>query len=176
VTLAKIEPRPRQRGRAREMVILFVVGGVTFAIAASAIEEIRELSGLQAVSPELSHQKLAKVTHTLERQGKSYFVVKAADKLRMLSTQPARLLVLRNLPVAVMVDGIDRMQEIHSIHALPEAFSGEERRWYRGLTLIKGKVVPVVRADAFLSKAEVTLLSAALSSTTPASRRVAVTA
>jgi len=71
-------------------------------------------------------------------------------------------MVLRNSPAAVIVDGIDHMQEIYSIQALPEAFSGEERRWYRGLTLIKGKVVPVVRPEAFLTKAEATLLNASM--------------
>jgi hypothetical protein len=65
-----------------------------------------------------------------------------------------------------MVDGIDRMQEIHSIHTLPDAFLGEERCWYRGLTLLKGKVVPVVHADAFLTKAETTLIMASLNSST----------
>jgi hypothetical protein len=75
----------------------------------------------------------------------------------------------------VSVDGIEGMRDVHSIQALPTAFSGEEREWYRGLALIKGKVVPVVRPEAFLSKAQTTLLSAWLR-TTRAARGVAVTA
>jgi hypothetical protein len=53
------------------------------------------------------------------------------------------------------------MQDLAAIHALPAAFSGEERRWYRGLAVIKGKVIPVVNESAFLSKAEAVLLAAA---------------
>ena len=175
MTLAKVEARRRQNGRAREMMILFFVGGVTFAIAASAIEEICELAGLQELSLALPHRSLAKVTHTVERQGKQYFVVNAGSYFHLPMAQSARLLVLRGVPAAVIVDGIERMQEIHSIHALPDAFLGEERRWYRGLTLVKGKVVPVVRSDAFLGKAEATLLTASLGAGA-VSRRIAVTA
>jgi chemotaxis signal transduction protein len=84
-------------------------------------------------------------------------------------------MLLRHTPVAVKVDGIERMQEIHSIQALPEAFKGEERNWYRGLTLIDGQVVPVVRSEAFLTKAEVTLLKAGMQNA-QAVRTEAVTA
>jgi len=137
--------------------ILFSVCGYSFAIAATAIDEIREVTGLQEFS-----SRLAKVNHILERQGRHYFVVDAATHFRMMADASTRLMILRNSPVAVIVDAIDRMQEIQSIHALPEGFHGEERIWYRGLTLLKGKVVPVVRSDVFLTKAEVTLLNAAL--------------
>lgn len=161
--ISKAEPRKAQ-ARAREMVILFVVGGVTFAIAANAVDEIRELADIQVLPSAIPHQKLTKVRHTLRRQGRRYFVVDAGAHFQMLSTQPTRLMVMRHSPAAVIVDAIDRMQEIQSIQALPEAFSGEERRWYRGLTLIKGKVIPVVHAEAFLTKAETTLLNAAMRS------------
>jgi chemotaxis signal transduction protein len=101
-----------------------------------------------------------KVKYTLDRQGQQYFVVDAARHFRITSAAPARLILLRRFPVAVLVDAIDRMEEIHSIQVLPEGFDGEERNWYRGLTLLKGGVVPVIRPEAFLSKAEATLLSA----------------
>jgi hypothetical protein len=61
-----------------------------------------------------------------------------------------------------MVDAIDLMLELHSIQALPRAFYGEERIWYRGLALVKGKVIPVVQPEAFLSRAEVALIEASL--------------
>jgi hypothetical protein len=67
------------------------------------------------------------------------------------------------------------MKEIHSIQALPEGFRGEERNWYRGLTLLKGSVVPVIRPEAFLTKAEVTLLNA-LKRSRESIKAVAVTA
>ena len=150
-------PRLGSSTRAKETMILFWVGGFSFAVAATAVDEIREVTGLQEFP-----SRLAKVTHTLERQGRHYFVVDAARHFRLMAADSTRLMVLRNSPVAVIVDAIDRMQEIQSIHALPEGFHGEERIWYRGLTLLKGKVVPVVRPDTFLTKAEITLLNAAL--------------
>jgi chemotaxis signal transduction protein len=137
--------------------VLFSVAGSMFAIPARSVEEIREIAGLREFP-----SRLARVKHTVLRQGKCYFVVDAARHFRMSSQQPGKLMLLRHAPVAVLVDAIDRMQEIQSIHELPAAFGGDERNWYRGLTLIKGKVVPVVHPESFLSKAEVTLLSVLL--------------
>lgn len=164
------QTRRASSSRQKETVILFSVAGNTFALASSAIEEIRELAGLQEFP-----SRLSKVTRKLDRQGRRYMVVDAGKHFRLSSAQPTRLVVLRNLPIAIMVDSIDKMQEIQSIQALPEGFSGEERNWYRGLTLLKGKVIPVIKPEAFLSKAEITLLTAALSASEPV-RAVAVTA
>lgn len=140
----------------RETMVLFSVASSMFAIPARSVEEIREIADLRQFP-----SRLARVKHTVLRQGKCYFVVDAAKHFRMTS-HPGKLMLLRHAPVAVLVDAIDRMQEIQSIRELPAAFGGEERNWYRGLTLIKGKVVPVVHPESFLSKAEVTLLSALL--------------
>lgn len=156
--------------RQKENIILFSVAGNTFAVSTSAVEEIRELAGLQEFP-----SRLSKVSRKLERQGREYMVVDAGRHFRLSSAQPTRLMVLRDLPIAIMVDSIDRMQEIQSIQALPEGFSGQERNWYRGLTLLKGKVIPVVKPQAFLSKAEITLLTAALRASEGA-RSMAVTA
>lgn len=161
--------------RAHETMILFTVGGTTFAIAAGAVEEIRELSGLQEFNFGLMHPKLSKVMRVLERDNGPCFVVDSGAHFHLASASPSRLMVLRHAPVAVMVDAIEGMQDIHLLHELPDAFSGEERNWYRGLTLIKGKVVPVVRPEAFLSKAEATLLRASLRGS-QAAKRIAVTA
>jgi chemotaxis signal transduction protein len=162
-------------GRSVETMILFCVGEFTFAIAASAVEEIRDLAGLQDFSFGRSHHKLEKVKHVFERQGRDYFVVHAAAHFHLHEAHTTRVMVLRDVPAAVSVDGIEGMQDMHSMQALPTAFSGEEREWYRGLALIKGKVVPVVRPEAFLNRAQTTLLSAWLR-TTKATRGVAVTA
>jgi chemotaxis signal transduction protein len=149
---------------------LFSVADCVFAIAARAVDEIREIRDLKEFS-----SRVTKVKHTIDRQGHCYFVVDAASHFRTNSRNACRLMILRHAPIAVMVDAIDRMQEIKSIHQLPPAFSGEERTWYRGLTLIKGRVVPVVNPESFLSKAEVTLLNAALQGKRQA-KAVAVTA
>jgi chemotaxis signal transduction protein len=158
-----------------ETAILFHVGGFTFAIGANAVEEIRDLAGLHDFSFGRSHHKLDKVKHVFERHGRDYFVVDAAAHFHLHKADLTRVMVLRDVPAAVSVDGIEGMRDMHSIQALPAAFSGEEREWYRGLALIKGKVVPVVRPEAFLNEAQTALLSAWLR-TTRAARGVAVTA
>lgn len=151
----------RPAARAQETVILFSVADSSFAIAAPAVEEIRETAGLKAFASFAFQERFVRVKHTLERQGKTIFVVDACAHFRMLDKAPMRVMVLRHAPVAVAVGSIDGMQEIYAIHKLPSAFMGEERNWYRGLALIQGRVVPVVRPEAFLSKAEAVLLAAA---------------
>ena len=145
----------------REMVILFFVGGVKFAVAADAVDEIRELGGLKEFSAGISNPKLERVRHTLDRQGQCYFVLDGCSHFGARERRLTRLMVLRHVRAAVMVDSVDRMLEIQLIRPLPDAFSGKERDWYRGLAVIKGKVVPVVKPESFLSKAEVSLLNAA---------------
>lgn len=147
--------------RAQETVILFSAGGAHFAIAAPAVEEIRETAALKNFVSYAFQDRFAKVKHTLDRQGKTTFVVDACAHFRIPEKQPARVMILRHAPAALAVESIDGMKEIYAIHKLPVAFTGEERNWYRGLTLIEARVVPVVRAEAFLSKAETALLAAA---------------
>jgi len=145
-----------------ETVILFSVGGSKFAIAASAVDEIRDLVGLQKFGLGTVQQEFAKVKQTFDRQGKRYFVVDAREHFHLAMARPSRLLVLRHAAAAVIVDAIDRMVELNALQALPRAFSGEERNWYRGLALLEGRVIPVVRPEAFLSKAEVALIEASI--------------
>ena len=161
------------RNGPREMVILFSVEEVTFAISASAVEEIRELAGLEQLPEESRLRVLTRVKHVFERQGCRYLAVDARTHFHMAPGQPLRLMVLAHVRAGVMVDAIEGMQEIQFVHALPRAFGGEERAWYRGLTVIKGKVVPVVRPEAFLSRAEATLLNASIDTAT---KGIAVTA
>jgi chemotaxis signal transduction protein len=63
-------------------------------------------------------------------------------------------LILRQLRVAVLVDRIERMVDVAAIHALPLAFAGDERRWYRGLTYIDDHVIPVIQPSGFLTTDE----------------------
>jgi chemotaxis signal transduction protein len=145
-------------------VILFSLGSLTFAVAAEAVDEIRNLDGL-VEHEHVGHNRVSKVKYTLDRQQRTYFVIDACAQFRMQPGKPTRVLLMRHIPVGVLVDGIDHMQEISWINDLPVAFSGEERNWYRGLAIIKGKVVPLVRQECFLSKAEATVLTAGLSQT-----------
>jgi chemotaxis signal transduction protein len=144
--------------------IFFGVGEATFAISASAVEEIRGADGLRP----LVQGEVAKVRHLLERAGKTYYVVDAGCHFRMLPIPGNRVLVLRRGKAALLVQRIDLMREVSSIYALPSAFRGEERQWYRGLAAIPGaagapalgqageefQVVPVLNPDALLTTGE----------------------
>ncbi len=147
-----------------EPVILFGVGNYTFAIAATAVEEIRNTDGLQEVGVS-GDLRVPKVKYKLKREGRSYYVVDANQYFRMLPAHATRVLVLRNSKAAILVSHIDRMTEISNVLALPHAFRGEERSWYRGVTVLDATgelptVVPVVKAEAFLTEAELQIVEA----------------
>ena len=148
------EQHPHTRPGAHEGVILFSVSGQKFAIAAGAVNEIRSLEGLQEFNLGGVSERVEKLRYTLERSGTTYFVVDAAAHFRLPASAPGRVLILRNSPAAVLVDSTDRMIDIFALHALPRAFTGDERLWYRGLAVIGSEVVPVVNPAAFLNKAE----------------------
>jgi chemotaxis signal transduction protein len=157
---------PRKAGtarveRSRQTAILFLLGSSTFAIDAESVDEIRNLEGLVEYKHH-GHDRFRKVKYTLERQHRTYFVIDAGAQFRMPPSKPTRLLLMRRMAAGVLVDEIDQMQEIGRIHQLPLAFTGEERDWYRGLAVVKGRVVPVVRPECFLSKAEASILSASV--------------
>jgi len=147
---------------AREDVIVFIVGGYKFAISAAAVKEIRSMDGLHPFTLGGISAEIAKLRYTLERSGTTYFVVDAAQHFQLLPSQPSRVLILRNSITAVLVDSTDRIMEISALHALPRAFTHEERGWYRGLAVVNGAVVPVVNHNAFLNKAEMEILRAGL--------------
>jgi chemotaxis signal transduction protein len=144
----------------REAVILFTVGPNSFAVAAGAVEEIRNVEGLAPFAPPFKLRTLARVKHTLVRGKKTYYVVDAAAQFGLASSRDTRLLLLRHAAVAVQVENVARMAEIVTLHALPHAFTGDERRWYRGLAQVGEDVVPVVAPEAFLTGAEISLLHA----------------
>lgn len=148
------EQRTSTRPAAQEGVILFTVSGQKFAIAASAVKEIRGTQGLHNFDFGGISTRVEKLRYTLERDGSTYFVVDAALHFGLTSSAADRILILRGSTVAVLVDSTDRMVNISALHALPRAFTGDERHWYRGLAVIAGEVVPVVNPTAFLSKAE----------------------
>jgi chemotaxis signal transduction protein len=154
--------RPRLPPAAREDVIMFTVGGFTFAIAAGAIKEIRGTEGLHAFSPAGLAVQIDKLKYTLERDGATYFVVDAARHFHLNTSAGTRVLILRDSTTAVLVDSTDRMMEISALHALPRAFTHEERLWYRGLAVINDEVVPVVNPNSFLTQGEQEVLRAGL--------------
>jgi chemotaxis signal transduction protein len=154
------QKRALPRKGLREDVILFTVGGFRFAIAAAAVSEIRNMEGLERFFGGTAHKVMAKVVYTLKRSGSTHYVVSGAQHFRLPPSKPTRVLVLRHTAVAVMVDSTDRMVEIELLHALPLAFSGDERNWYRGLALVNEDVVPIVNPSAFLTRGEAAVLKA----------------
>jgi chemotaxis signal transduction protein len=135
-------------------VILFTIGETTFAIAASAVNEIQSLAGMKSIP----QRQFGKVRHTLEREGRRYWVVDANIQFGMLPTHSSRVLLMNESPIAVKVDGIERMTEIVRVMPLPKAFQGDEQNWYAGLAVIDGKVIPVVNPAGFLSHHELNAL------------------
>lgn len=150
---------PRQLGRTEE-VILFAVAGHTFAIAASAIDEIRSTDSFSSATSEIALKAIPKVLHRLRRGRKWYYVVNACAHFDLPVSRPTLVLVLRHSCVAVLVDQIDRIETISRLMVIPQSFSGVERVWYRGLTLIDNDVVPVLNPDGFLTRDELAQLDA----------------
>lgn len=146
--------RSRKHAAHGEAAILFAVGGNTFAAPAVEVDEIRDLHGLESIEEATQRTTVSKVVATLERTGRTYFAVDASRHFRSARSKASRLMVLREQPIAVLVDAIDRMAEIGQMLPLPKAFRGEERRWYRGLALIGEQVVPVMQMASFLTAAE----------------------
>ena len=140
--------RPSSR---RETVILFFVAGQMFAIAADSVQEIRSTDSISGAANEMEQSVVLKVRHTIERNRRTYFVVNAGTHFNLPVTRPALVLILRELRVAVLVDRIERMAEIPAVYALPQAFSGPERRWYRGLAYVDDVVIPVIQPAGFLT-------------------------
>jgi chemotaxis signal transduction protein len=156
------EQRTLPRPPAHEDVIMFTVGGFRFAVAAAAVREIRGMEDLHPFTLGGISNQIAKLVYTLERRGTTYLVVDAARHFQLPPSTPSRVLVLRNAATGVLVDSTDRIMEITVLHALPHAFTHEERGWYRGLAVVNGAVVPVVNQNAFLSKVEQAILRTGL--------------
>jgi chemotaxis signal transduction protein len=141
--------RRKHRGPRSQPVILFVVGEHTFAISASAVTEIQALQEMKPLASQVF--RYSKVHHTITRDGRRYWVVDANIHFSMLPTHSTRVLMLAESPVALKVDSIVRMAEMAKLLPLPRSFKGDERNWYLGLTLMNGKVIPVVNPASFLS-------------------------
>lgn len=155
MTSALLEAGGKRRSSSRrETVILFFVAGQMFAIAADSVQEIRSTDSISGAANEMEQSVVLKVRHTIERNHRTYFVVNAGTHFNLPVTRPALVLILRELRVALLVDRIERMAEIPAVYALPQAFSGPERRWYRGLAFVDDFVIPVIQPAGFLTLGE----------------------
>ena len=145
--------KPR-RARASEAVILFCIANQTFAIAADAVQEIRSTDSLGGTAIEIEQAEVPKVRHLVERARRTYYVVSGCAHFGLRVTRPTLVLILRQIRAAVLVDSIERMADVATIHPLPRGFQGEERKWYRGLTYLEDRVIPVINPGGFLTVEE----------------------
>ena len=145
--------KPR-RAQPSEAVILFCIANQTFAIAANAVQEIRSTDSLGGTAIEIEQAELPKVRHLVERARRTYYVVSGCAHFGLRVTRPTLVLILRQIRAAVLVDSIERMVDVTKIHPLPRAFEGEERKWYRGLTYLEDRVIPVIHPGGFLTMEE----------------------
>ena len=143
--LGKRAPRPG------EQVVIFSIVNHTFAISAASVQEIRSADNMGGLVREIERPVLAKVRHIVEREGNAYYVVSGQEHFRLHKSRPLSVLILRGLQAAVLVDRIEEMVEMRLLFSLPHSFTGLERNWYRGLTVLGGRVLPVVDPRGFLS-------------------------
>jgi hypothetical protein len=144
----------RRDTRRREQVAVFSIAEFSFVISAASIQEIRNTDSLGGTVVELDRPVLRKVRHIVERDARSYYVVSGYEHFHLPPSRPTTVLILRDAPVAVLVDRIEEMAEMPVLLALPQSFRGEERIWYRGLTVLDRKVLPVANPLGFLTTRE----------------------
>jgi chemotaxis signal transduction protein len=140
--------------RPREQVAVFSIAQYSFVISAASIQEIRSTDSLGGTVVELDRPVLRKVRHIVERDARSYYVVSGYEHFQLPPSRPTTVLILRHAPVAVLVDRIEEMSEMRVLLALPHSFRGEERTWYRGLTVLDRKILPVANPQGFLTAGE----------------------
>ena len=140
--------------RRREQVAVFSIAQYSFVISAATIQEIRSTDSLGGTVVDLDKPVMKKVRHIVERDGRAYYVVSGYEHFRLPQSRPTTVLILRSVPVAVLVDRIEEMAEMKVLLELPQSFRGEERIWYRGLTVLDRKVLPVANPLGFLSAGE----------------------
>lgn len=140
--------------RPREQVVVFSVGDFSFVISAASVQEIRSTDSLGGSVVDLDRSALQKVRHIVERDSRAYYVVSGYEHFHLSVSRPTTVLILRDAPVAVLVDRIEEMAEMRVLLTLPRSFCGEERIWYRGLTVLERKVLPVADPCGFLTEAD----------------------
>ncbi len=138
------------RARTRETVVLFTVGEARFAIAASAVKEICDLAAVTLL--DLGAPRHTGAVRQMLRRKREQRLVVDARIFFGLGGDVQHVLLLRHEGVAVLVGGVDRMQEIATLYRLPSAFHGKECQWYRGLALLPEGVVPVVQPESLVKE------------------------
>jgi chemotaxis signal transduction protein len=149
-----------------EQIILFRAGNQIFAISSASVQEVRSVDSLAGAAVDISESSLVQVRHAIPRGDRNLYVVNAPLHFGLRPTPSALIFLLRNSRVGLLVDGIEKMTTMSRLQALPGAFCHEERRWYRGLTVLDQNVIPVVNPAGFLTEEEISLLDSVSSAQT----------
>jgi chemotaxis signal transduction protein len=145
-----------------EQIILFRVSGQLFAVSSASVKEVRSVDTLAGSAQEIAQAGIRKVRHIVQRGEHTLYAVNAAMHFGLPPFAPALVFILRHTRTALLVDGIEKMTTMSRLQALPQAFCGSERDWYRGVTAIDQTVVPVVKPEGFLTPDELFLLDTSL--------------
>lgn len=149
-------------GRSEQM-ILFRVGRQIFAISASSVQEIRGADAFSGLAKNVRDPKLRKVSCVARRDRPPLYIVHGGLHFGLSLPQGSLIFILRNRRTALRVDSIERMAAFSRLMALPNAFCGDERNWYRGFVALADGIVPVVNPDGLLRQDELEMLDAAAS-------------
>lgn len=144
-----------------EQIILFRSSNQIFAVSSSSVQEVRSVDSLAGLAAELIEPRVPTVRHALRRGERCIYVVNVALHFGLKPSPAALIFLLRKSRVALLLDGIEKMTTMTMLQALPAAFCHEERRWYRGLTVLDQNVLPVVNPDGFLTSDELFMLDLA---------------
>jgi hypothetical protein len=116
------------------------------------------VDSLAGVATEIIVPSVRTVRHALQRGERCIYVVNVALHFGLKPSPASLIFLLRKSRVALLLDGIEKMATMTRLQALPAAFHKEERRWYRGLTVLEQNVIPVVNPAGFLTDEELTQL------------------
>ena len=169
----RFKPAPTSKPLRTEQIILFRSSSQIFAISSGSVQEVRSVDSLAGAARDVAEPRVSKVRHAIRRGDRHLYVVNVALHFGLPPSSALLVFVLRKSRVALLIDGIEKMTTMTMLQALPSAFCHEERRWYRGLTVLDQSVVPVVSAEGFLTRDELVLLDAVSRTTLPASSPVA---
>ena len=144
-----------------EQIILFRCSNQLLAISSASVQEVRSVDSLACAATDINEPNIRKVRHALRRGERCIFVVNAAVHFGLKPTPASLIFLLRKSRVALLLDSIEKMTTMTRLQALPAAFCHEERRWYRGLTVLDQNVLPVVNPEGFLTQDELFQLDVA---------------
>lgn len=161
----RLAPKAKAAPPKSEQIILFRIGGALFAVSSSSVQEVRSVDSLAGAAAEIKSSTIKKVRHTVRRGDQILFVVNGTIHFGLPLTPGTLLFILRQTRTALLIDGIERMTSMSQLQALPAAFHGAERQWYRGLTALDQTVIPVVNPEGFLTEHEVVQLQRSISET-----------